>query len=71
MKATFPRGGGGAFAPSLPKLAIALAISAGSIVRAEIIISLDQTGANLGLNINSSSMEGCPAISDDGLELYF
>lgn len=30
----------------------AFAISAGSIARAEIIISLDQTGANLGLNID-------------------
>lgn len=30
----------------------AFAISAGSIAKAEIIISLDQTGANLGLNIN-------------------
>lgn len=29
------------------------------------------TPTNLGPNINSSSMEGCPAISDDGLELYF
>lgn len=29
------------------------------------------TPVNLGPNINSSSTEGCPAISDDGLELYF
>jgi Tol biopolymer transport system component len=29
------------------------------------------TPVNLGSNINSSSWEGCPAISDDGLELYF
>jgi Tol biopolymer transport system component len=26
---------------------------------------------NLGPTINSSAMDGCPAISDDGLELYF
>ena len=26
---------------------------------------------NLGPNINSSAMDGCPAILDDGLELYF
>jgi len=29
------------------------------------------TPENLGPNVNSSSMDGCPAISDDGLELYF
>ena len=29
------------------------------------------TPINLGSNINSSSWEGCPSISDDGLELYF
>ena len=29
------------------------------------------TPVNLGLMVNSSSDEGCPAISDDGLELYF
>jgi Tol biopolymer transport system component len=33
----------------------------------------DDWGApvNMGSNINSSAMDGCPAISDDGLELYF
>ena len=29
------------------------------------------TPVNLGPMVNSSSWEGCPAISDDGLELYF
>jgi Tol biopolymer transport system component len=29
------------------------------------------TPENLGPNVNSSSMDGCPAISEDGLELYF
>ena len=29
------------------------------------------TPMNLGPMVNSSSQEGCPAISDDGLELYF
>lgn len=29
------------------------------------------TPINLGPSVNSSATEGCPAISDDGLELYF
>ena len=29
------------------------------------------TPVNLGPMVNSSSWEGCPAVSDDGLELYF
>ena len=29
------------------------------------------TPVNLGATINSSAMDGCPAVSDDGLELYF
>jgi hypothetical protein len=29
------------------------------------------TPVNLGPQVNSSAAEGCPAISDDGLELYF
>jgi len=29
------------------------------------------TPVNLGPTINSSDMDGCPAVSDDGLELYF
>ena len=29
------------------------------------------TPINLGSQVNSSAAEGCPAISDDGLELYF
>lgn len=29
------------------------------------------TPVNLGPMVNSSSQEGCPAVSDDGLELYF